>query len=143
MPKDRHDDLDTGDPLLPPGAGPGPDGPTLEEVLAYLHGKPPPPPRAAATGLVSPAEAAWADLIAGPDPVEREAVDARLGEFRAALGPAASPLEQLLAESVGVAWLEVTFFGAARPRAWPTTRPTPTATSWGGTPTARRGSWPS
>lgn len=109
MPKDTKNETNTDDPLLMPGAGPKNDGPTIEELRAFFHGTPP-SARPAGPGLARPAEDAWAALIAGPDPAAREALDAKLGEFRAALGTPGSPLEQVLGEQAGVAWLENTYF---------------------------------
>ena len=108
MPKfvDNGDDAD--DPLLPPGAGAGAGPPTTEDLLAFLRGgsAPAAPP---GVSLARQAEEVWSALIAGPDPAARVALGARLREFRAALGPAGSPLEQVLCDQAGVAWLEHTF----------------------------------
>lgn len=110
MSKDTPNEIDPdADPLRPPGAGPEPEGPTTEELWAFLHGKPP-PPRRTGPGLARQAETAWATLIAGPDSAVREAVDVKLSEFRAALGADGSPLEQMLCEQAGVAWLESMYF---------------------------------
>ena len=107
MPKFVENGDDADDPLLARGAGPGAEPPTTEDLLAFLRGGPP----TGTTGgsLARQAEEVWSALIAGPDPAAREALGARLREFRAGLGPAGTPLERMLCEQAGVAWLELAY----------------------------------
>ncbi len=109
MPKHDGNRDDVDDPLVMPGSGPGTEPPTTEELFAFLHGEPP-PARSPGYGLARQAEEVWSTLIAGPDPVACEALGVRLRDFRAALGTAGSPLERVLSEQAGVAWLELMFF---------------------------------
>jgi hypothetical protein len=108
MPKFMENGNDADDPLLMLDTGPGTEPPTTEELRAFLHGEPP-PARSTGGGFARQAEEVWAALLAGPDPAAREALGSRLREFRAALGPVGSPLERVLCEQAGVAWLELTY----------------------------------
>jgi hypothetical protein len=60
--------------------------------------------------LAAQAQAAWLDLLAGPDVLLRESVERKLAALRAELaGPDASPLEWLLVERVAACWLQTMF----------------------------------
>jgi hypothetical protein len=58
--------------------------------------------------LSAVAERAWVELIAGADQFRLESVKRRLAQLKEKLkGPAPTPLEGLLVDLVGVAWLGV------------------------------------
>lgn len=86
------------------------DGPSTEELWAFLKGRKPSPPAAHTEGLARRAEDAWTVLIAGPDLATGSPLDRQIQEFRAGLGTATSPLEQLLIDQLVVCWLESWYF---------------------------------
>lgn len=107
---------DDDDPLIEPGSGPRSEGPTTEQLWAFLHHQPIPPARPTGVELVEAAEAAWVSLISSTSAVTLEMLEEHLQEFRAALGPAHSPLERVLIGQLGVAMLESMFFDMRAPQ---------------------------
>jgi hypothetical protein len=64
--------------------------------------------------LAQQSQAAWLQLIAGPNLLLREAVERKAEQLRAELaGPEPSPLERLLVERVVACWLQVQYADAA------------------------------
>lgn len=87
----------------------GPDAaPTTDELREFLSGGPRVAPDP--TDLVGRAEAGWVALVAGADDGRRRDLARRLAEFKAGLGAAASPLEQVLVAQIGTVWLESYYF---------------------------------
>ena len=64
--------------------------------------------------LAQQSQAAWLQLIAGPNLLLRESVERKAEQLRAELaGPGPSPLERLLVERVIACWLQVQYADAA------------------------------
>ena len=64
--------------------------------------------------LARQSQAAWLQLIAGPNLLLRESVERKAEQLRAELaGPEPSPLEKLLVERVIACWLQVQYADAA------------------------------
>jgi hypothetical protein len=64
--------------------------------------------------LAQQSQAAWLQLIAGPNLLLRESVERKTEQLRAELaGPGPSPLERLLVERVIACWLQVQYADAA------------------------------
>ena len=64
--------------------------------------------------LAQQSQAAWLQLIAGPNLLLRESVERKAAQLRAELaGPGPSPLEKLLVERVIACWLQVQYADAA------------------------------
>jgi hypothetical protein len=64
-------------------------------------------------GLDLPAQAAWLNLLAGPNLLLRESVERKLEEMRAELtGDDPTPLRQLLVERVLACWLQTAYVDA-------------------------------
>jgi hypothetical protein len=64
--------------------------------------------------LAQQVQAAWLQLIAGPNLLLRESVERKAEQLRAELaGPEPSPLEKLLVERVIACWLQVQYADAA------------------------------
>jgi hypothetical protein len=64
--------------------------------------------------LAQQSQAAWLQLIAGPNLLLRESVERKAAQLRAELaGPGPSPLERLLVERVIACWLQVQYADAA------------------------------
>jgi hypothetical protein len=63
--------------------------------------------------LAAQAQAAWLDLLSGPDMLLQESVERKLAALRADLaGPEPSPLERLLVERVVACWLQTMYADA-------------------------------